>query len=175
MAKAGAMKGVFKEMLEDYLRVVEKDAGKAGAKGTEKNAGKEAAEKALKEVKDTKVPKPKSKRTQYLGATPGKSSRTGREVIARMRNEGKIVGEPPKLRWTDPATGRTRLVDIKDCDMGHSPTNAVDWWNDTGYKYGPKSKEARDFMLDPAHYELQPSSWNRSEGAKLPGRYRDPS
>jgi len=31
-------------------------------------------------------------RTEYLGRTPGKSSRTGRKVIENMRDEGRIRG-----------------------------------------------------------------------------------
>ncbi|MCA8995793.1 MAG: hypothetical protein KDA80_02380, partial [Planctomycetaceae bacterium] len=32
-----------------------------------------------------------SKRLQYLGATPGKNSATGRAVIERMRGEGRVL------------------------------------------------------------------------------------
>ena len=42
-----------------------------------------------------------------------------------------------------------------------------------GYKFGPKSPEARKFMLDPDNYELQPSSFNRSKGARMGETYRD--
>ena len=33
--------------------------------------------------------------------------------------------------------------------------DAVTWWNEVGRKYGPKSKEVRDWMLDPDNYYLE--------------------
>src|SRR5690606_5184653 len=46
-----------------------------------------------------KVPRKKSLREQYMGRTPGKSSRTGREVQDRMRKKGQLK--------EDPMTGQT--------------------------------------------------------------------
>lgn len=137
-----------------------------------------AAGKAIRKNADdiAKRVRSVSKRRKYLGNTPGKSSRTGREVIARMRKEGKIVsfnGED-HLLWTDPVTHQRQRVPLSECDMGHHPVNAVDYWNSEGIKHGPRSAKVREWMLDPNNYELQPSSYNRSEGAKLRRTYQDP-
>ena len=133
--------------------------------------------KMMPTIKSAPAPKPKvrSRRLRYMGKNPGKKSRTGRQVIERMRREGKITGKPPKeeLRFTDPRTGATKKYPLSECDMAHEPTAAVSWWNQGGYKFGPKSPEARKFMLDPDNYELQPSWFNRSQGARMGETYRD--
>lgn len=59
-------------------------------------------------------------------------------------------------------------------DMAHR-TDAVTWWNDVGRNHGPKSPEVRTFMLNSDNYELQPSSINRSEVAKLRRTYMEPA
>ena len=139
----------------------------------------DGAAQTIKKSTDEIVQKVKrvSKRRKYLGSTPGKASRTGREVIQRMKN-----AKPPQivtkngvdyLDWTDPATGVRRQVPLSECDMGHYPVDAVTYWNTEGYKHGPKSQAVRDWMLDPDNYMLQPSSYNRSQGAKLGQTYRD--
>ncbi|WP_296141353.1 GH-E family nuclease [uncultured Tessaracoccus sp.] len=119
-----------------------------------------------------------SKRRKYLGRTPGKNSRTGREVIERMRAEGKIERRDDKdyLMWRNPETGDVEPVPLEKCDMAHHPVDAVTYWNETGIKHGPKSDEVRQWMLDSKNYELQPSSYNRSQGAKLGHKqqYKDP-
>jgi len=119
-----------------------------------------------------------SKRRKYLGSTPGKNSRTGREVIERLKNTDppQVVTERgvEKLVWTDPLTGEESRVPLDRCDMGHSPVDAVTHWNTEGYQYGKRSAEARAWMLDPDNYTLQPSSWNRSQGARSTETYRDP-
>lgn len=148
MAKAGALKGIFKEMLEDYLRVVEKDAAKGAGKGAGKNAGKEAAEKALKEIETNfKLPSsaknlPKAEREalekemrrqlerqlkHYDGKTP-------REIIEAMENTGKRTGKVQKearKEFTEALQKRqqqlVREMDPKDVsaqlkELGHTPT-----------------------------------------------------
>jgi hypothetical protein len=119
-----------------------------------------------------------SARMRYMGRTPDKYSRTGREVVERMRREGKIVGEGPLLRG-NPNNLQLRAPDgtlhrIDDTiDMGHK-TDAVNWWNAEGRNYGPKSPEVRQWMLDPNNYELQLRSLNRSAGASLGVQYLAP-
>jgi hypothetical protein len=109
--------------------------------------------------------KPKSLRDQYMGRTPGKSSKTGREVQERMRKERKLR--------EDPLTGEKEFLasdkqwyPLKYADMSHK-TDAVSWWNSTGRQYGAKSPEVRKFMLDSNNYELDHFSNNRSIGASL--------
>lgn len=108
--------------------------------------------------------KKQSLRDRYLGRTPGKSSRTGGEVIERMRTEGKID--------TDLA-GNTRFkasdgnwYPLDEADMAHK-VDAVKWWNDGGRLFGAKSAEARAMMLNPDNYVLDHYSLNRSAGAIL--------
>nr|WP_240155440.1 hypothetical protein [Pantoea multigeneris] len=54
-------------------------------------------------------------------------------------------------------------------------TYAVKYWNQKGGYYGPKSREVRAFMRDSKNYELEYYGHNRSQGAMLPDRYKDPS
>ena len=120
-----------------------------------------------------------SLRLKYMGATPDKFSRTGAVVVERMRSEGQIVGEGPLLRGNPNGLklvgddGTLINIDSK-VDMAHR-TDAVKWWNDVGRSFGPKSPEVRKFMLDPENYTLQPSSINRSAGARLGETYQPPA
>ena len=102
----------------------------------------------------------------YLGKTPGKASRTGREVFERMMKE-----VPPTARIK---RGVKQFYDldnkmwrnIKEADMGHIE-DAVTWWNKEGRKLGAKSKEVRKWMLDSNNYVLEYFKKNRSKGAIL--------
>ena len=112
------------------------------------------------------------KREQYLGRTPGKKSRTGREVIERMTNEGLIKKRKNgSLQVFHQET--KKWYPLENCDMGHVE-DAVHYWNTQGYKHGPKAEKIREWMLDAENYELEPSSINRSRGAKLKQTYRLP-
>ncbi|MDH5653071.1 MAG: DUF4157 domain-containing protein [Gammaproteobacteria bacterium] len=123
-----------------------------------------------------------SRRTEYLGSTPQKNSRTGRQVIERMEMEGRIhrtaTGEVQVYTRGPPRPWQERWYPLEEMDMGHHPVDAVTYWNETGRSHGPRSQEVRDWMLDPDHYELQHRSVNRSEGARLgqteDGRYQTP-
>ncbi|MED4402851.1 GH-E family nuclease [Metabacillus fastidiosus] len=108
-----------------------------------------------------------------MGSTPSKKSKTGGQVIERMKNDN-----PPKIRKT--RDGETEFMasngewyDLKDADMAHI-TDAVSWWNSTGRYYGPKSPEVRDWMRDPDNYVLDHYSLKRSAGAKLKETYLPP-
>ena len=89
-----------------------------------------------------------------------------------MRSEGKLRDRPDGGKEVY-HEGTDSWHPLEDCDMGHKE-DAVKYWNETGYKKGAKSKEVRDWMKDPDNYELEPSSINRSRGAKLKDRYRPP-
>ena len=77
-----------------------------------------------------------SKRLKYLGRTPGKNSKTGREVFDRMLN-----GKPPTARkylneFGDKAkefwdAGSKKWRDVSQANMGHIE-DAVTWWNREG-------------------------------------------
>lgn len=121
--------------------------------------------------KKGKLKKEESLRHQYMGKTPGKGSRTGRDVVERMRKKRQIkeIGGKSMVYHSD-----TRCwYPIEECDMGHV-RDAVKYWNKSGYKHGPKSEQVRKWMLDPDNYKLEPQSINRSRGAQLPDTYCDP-
>ena len=109
-------------------------------------------------------------RLDSVGRTPGKNSKTGKAVIARMRAEGKIIGSGQSMRFQ--STDK-KWYSIKDADMAHK-TDAVRYWNDKGGYHGAKSKEVRGWMRDPENYELEYYFHNRSKGARLMDRYKDP-
>ena len=111
------------------------------------------------------------KRKQYLGNTPGKNSRTGREVIERMKSEGKIMDLGDNELMFKGQDGN--WFSIEDADMGHIE-DAVSWWNREGRTFGAKSKEVRDWMLDSNNYELEYFSVNRAKGGSLKETYLDP-
>lgn len=109
-------------------------------------------------------------RTDFLGRTPGKNSRTGREVIARMRKNGEIRGSGSRTEFKD---SKGAWHPLSEADMSHK-TDAVTWWNNTGRFLGPKSKPVRDWMLDSNNYYLDHYSLSRSAGAKLGQVYLPP-
>ena len=109
-------------------------------------------------------------RKKFMGRTPGKNSKTGREVIARMRGEGRIRGTGDRMQFKSSTDGK--WYRIQDADMAHL-TDAVKYWNQKGGYYGPKSREVRAFMRDSRNYELEYYGHNRSQGALLPDRYKD--
>jgi hypothetical protein len=134
-------------------------------KGPSKSAKKGVTKPAPKK-------KPLSLRKKYLGATPGKASKTGRAVIERMSKETPPKGGRIKYH---PKTGEaTHFYEISDgkwyplksADMGHVH-DAVVYWNATGRKHGAKSAVVRKWMLDSKNYRLEHFSLNRSKGAIL--------
>lgn len=114
----------------------------------------------------------KSLREQYLGRTPGKQSRTGREVQKRMRAEGKLR-ENALTGKTEFQDSKGYWHDISKADMAHK-TDGVRWWNETGREFGAKSSEVRTWMRDAENYTLDHFSLNRSAGAKIGKTYLPP-
>lgn len=111
-------------------------------------------------------------RNRYLGRTPGKGSRTGRQVIERMRGENRIRGGGSKMEFKSSTDGK--WYSTKDADMAHK-TDAVTYWNQTGRYTGARSAAVRTWMRDPKNYELEHYSFNRSAGARLGQTYQPPS
>ena len=109
-------------------------------------------------------------RKDYVGRTPSKKSKTGREVFdrmlktdpptARVKNE---LGEAVKEFW-DPDNKVWR--DVSEADMGHIH-DAVTYWNETGRYFGAKSEKVREWMLSSDNYILEYYKTNRSKGAIL--------
>jgi len=117
--------------------------------------------------------KARSLRELFLGKTPGKNTKTGREVIERMEKEGKIrenaiTGEK-EFQASD-----SQWYDMSKADMAHHPRDAVSWWNQEGRNYGARSPEVREFMTNSNNYILDHQSINRSAGARLNETYNLP-
>jgi hypothetical protein len=111
-----------------------------------------------------------SKRRQYMGQNPNKSSSTYKDVIERMRAEGKLIGE-----GTDAMVKASdgTWIPIMQAELCHQ-YDAMLWWNNFGKFCGPKHPKVREFMLDGKNYILDKPGLNRSAGAKLKGIGYDP-
>lgn len=145
------------------------DAAAGAGRGAE--AAESAGAVATSPGNGVKVAKRvKSLREKYLGRTPGKGDRTGREVQERMRAEGTLRDGP---KGTEFKASDGEWYPLKEADMAHR-TDAVKWWNETGRQYGAKAPEVRTWMLDSKNYVLDHFSLNRSAGASLPDRYLPP-
>jgi HNH/ENDO VII superfamily nuclease with conserved GHE residues len=114
-------------------------------------------------------PKKVSKRLQYLGKTPGKGSKTGKEVFDRMFKSKEARTIKGKKEFLDPGPPPV-WRNIKEADMGHIH-DAVTYWNKTGRKHGAKSLQVRKWMLDSNNYKYEYYRTNRSKGAKLNQTY----
>ncbi len=112
-----------------------------------------------------------SARLITVGKTPGKNSRTGREVISRMRREGNIVGTGSSARFK---ASDGRWYPLREADMAHKH-DAVRYWNTRGGYFGAKSKEVRCWMLDSDNYVLDHYRLNRSAGARIRQTYKNAS
>ncbi|MDT7786953.1 MAG: hypothetical protein QOF58_5372, partial [Pseudonocardiales bacterium] len=110
----------------------------------------------------------------YVGRTPPKDSKIGMQVEARMRDEGKIVGNEVLYargaRGNPLPPGQVTRYPLSVCAMGHL-IDAVTWWNSNGRFTGPQSPEVRQFMEDPDNYEIEPSRPNSLRGALLGTKY----
>lgn len=188
MAKSMVFKGAGGFIVKhcgDYFRVP-----KAFAKGLD-NVDDVAA-KVAKHLDD--VPTwPKGKlRKPYLGDTPGKLTETGQKVWKRMAK-----ADPPQLfdelgDAIDPEdfmddAGKLRNLDrgdldriyvldeagqhrpLSECDMGHQPVDAVDYWTETGYARTPDENAA--WMHDPKNYMFEYGPDNQRNGRAQTNRY----
>lgn len=154
----------------------ERTAKEAAEKAAKERLEREAAERAKKEAEARAagsggmIKKKKSLREQYMGKTPGKNSRTGKEVQKRMREEGTLRDGPDGVEFK---SSDGEWYPISYADMSHK-TDAVKWWNEKGREYGAKSRKVRDWMLESKNYTLEHYSTNRSAGGRLPDRYQTP-
>lgn len=144
-----------------------------GGKGGAGNAGKAAKSGKQAKTAPGKSAKPRtqSARNRYMGRTPGKNSKTGREVQQKMLDAKKLRKNP--RGETEFKASNKKWYPLKDADMAHK-TDAVSWWNSTGRFTGPKSPAVRKWMLDSKNYTLDHFSLNRSAGAKLKEIYLPP-
>ncbi|HET7434618.1 MAG TPA: GH-E family nuclease, partial [Thermoanaerobaculia bacterium] len=127
-------------------------------------------------VHNPKVKKAKTCREVALGGTPGKHSKQGKAVWARAQADGEaqVTASGEKQVYVETSNGNWEWKKFdKNIHMGHD-VDAVKWWNSKGYKYGAKSQEARDFMLDDTNYRFEWGPLNSSNGAGLKTVYRKP-
>ena len=115
--------------------------------------------------------KPKSNREKYMGKTPGKNSRTGREVIERMKAEGKIRDGVNGQEFF--SEGYQDWFPLEEADMSHIE-DCVSWWNEIGRFMGAKSEGVRKFMLESKNYYLEHYHINRSQGGSCGETYLPP-
>lgn len=111
-----------------------------------------------------------SNRREYMGQNPNKNSTTYRDVVARMREEGKIVGEGEKAMVKIPDG---TWIPLKDAELAHTE-DAMIYWNREGKYWGPKHPKVREFMTDPDNYVFDKPGSNRSAGARLKDVGYDP-
>jgi hypothetical protein len=164
---AESLKGVEEVLAARRLERMRATAGALEEAGADVSAAPDTAAAATQPA-----PKKTSLREQYLGRTPSKNSRTGREVQARMRSDDELR-ENPITGDTEFQASNGNWYPLNQADMSHN-TDAVKWWNQTGRQFGPKSPEVREWMLDPNNYTLDHYSINRSQGAQLPDTYLPP-
>jgi hypothetical protein len=129
-----------------------------------------------------------SMRDLLLGDTPGKASRTGREVIARMTRDGEIRTIDGQLHVRSRTDNNWYPIDERvhmahDIHRDYWPEvngqrqparDAVTWWNSVGRDTGARSPQVRDMMLDSRNYYLEFGPYNSSQGARLRQTYEPP-
>lgn len=116
----------------------------------------------------------KSLRDRYLGRTPGKASRTGREVRERMREEGTLRTNRRGQDEFLAEDGNWYQVDSPQTHMGHYPVDAVDYWNETGRYLGERSSQVREWMLNSNNYRFEYGPLNSARGGATTSRYLPP-
>ena len=117
---------------------------------------------------DTVVMAGTTRRVECVGRTPGKTSSTGKKVIARMVEEGNIEVINGKVMFK---AGDGEFYELKYGDMAHKE-DAVKWWNKNRVRFAEKAPEVRKWMLDPDNYYIEHYHRNRSEGAKIGKKYK---
>ncbi|WP_019498218.1 DUF4157 domain-containing protein [Pseudanabaena sp. PCC 6802] len=113
----------------------------------------------------------KTNREKYLG------SNVSRDVLlAQYKAEGthyQKVGGDERVQY--PKAKGARWYSVSECDASHEPTDAVTYWNRTGYKHGALSSQVRAWMTNPKNYVFEPASSNRSRGSRRGETYRPPA
>jgi RHS repeat-associated protein len=115
----------------------------------------------------------KTKRDMFMGSTPGKHSKFGKEVKVHM--EGlktyRKTKKGEEVHVAVGAKGTKKWLPLdQDIHMGHK-IDAVKYWNGVGRFFGAKSDAVRGFMTDSENYEFEHGPTNSSNGAGLAMRY----
>ncbi|MHC1686051.1 MAG: hypothetical protein AB6733_24505 [Clostridiaceae bacterium] len=124
-----------------------------------------------------------SLRELYMGSTPGKDSKTGREVIEAMERDGMIERDLDGNVISFQSKKDGKWYPISEADMSHKNEeshpgqghrDAVRYWNEEGKYSGAKSEKVRDYMKNSKNYYLEYYRYNRSDGAKIRITYDPP-
>ena len=140
-------------------------ASKAKAKAAKKKADAKASKSKKRNDSCNDCSKPKSLREKYLGRTPGKNSRTGKEVQERMRKAKTLRGQGKNTKFK---ASDGKWYPIKNADMAHK-TDAVSYWNRSGRRSGAKTPRVRQWMLDSKNYKLRPLFQKPQRRREAPG------
>lgn len=113
----------------------------------------------------------KTNREKYVGSNVSRETLLG-QYKAEGAHYRKIGGED-QVQFPKQKGGNWYLV--SECDASHEPTDAVTYWNRTGYKHGALSPQVRAWMTNPKNYVFEPLSSNRSRGSREGKTYRPPA
>jgi RHS repeat-associated protein len=143
-----------------------------GGKGKGAAKGKGAKAKPALTTAIKGAAKKKGDRYYNMGRTPGKNTKTGKAVKARMVAAGamKTVGKKLYVLVDVFGNGKQWLPVDQNIHMGHR-IDAVRFWNGVGRFFGKKHAVVRAFMTDAEVYELEHGPTNSSNGAKLGVQY----
>ncbi|HEX3552181.1 MAG TPA: SpvB/TcaC N-terminal domain-containing protein [Thermoanaerobaculia bacterium] len=114
----------------------------------------------------------KTKRSQFMGATPSKNSKVGSWVKDEMAKTGdyrKVKGKE-EVKVPVGKGGKKWLPLDQNIHMGHK-IDAVKFWNGVGRFFGAKDDAVKGFMNDPENYEFEHGPTNSSNGAGLAMKY----
>ena len=113
------------------------------------------------------------KRSNTVGSTPKKTSKTGQAVIQRMELEGKILRDKDRGSIQVLSEKDNEWYPLEKCDMSHKEA-CVTYWNREGRRHGPLSQEVREWMENAENYYLEYYGHNRSAGGRMTERYLPP-
>lgn len=114
----------------------------------------------------------KTSRSKYMGATPSKNSRFGKEVQQDWKDKGllKTINKKPHVHVLVGKKGKQWLPLDQNIHMGHK-IDAVKFWNGVGKFFGARHDVVKGFMNDAQNYEFEHGPTNSSNGAALAMKY----
>jgi hypothetical protein len=127
--------------------------------------------KRFKQGEITEYDYDKTNREKYVGSNVARET-----LLAEYKVEGthyRKVGGEDQVQF--PKQKGAKWYVVSECDASHEPTDAVTYWNRTGYKHGALSPQVRAWMINPKNYVFEPLSSNRSRGSREGKTYRPPA
>jgi hypothetical protein len=105
------------------------------------------------------------KRGLFMGSNPDRNGGIGQQVRKYMGENYRKINEKEEIKNYLPDHDN-KWYPIEENDLSHHPISAVQFWNEEGYQYGPKSNEVRAFMNNAKNYIFEYYKDNRSRGSK---------